>query len=163
MAAPASVGAAWVFLMSDEYKYSRASGAVLVTVHPKLRQLFQAVLPYYDHTLLRGVRLVKQQQEYVRQGLSKTMDSRHLPGGGIDPKLPEFPELSYAIDVAPFIGGKVSYEHRHVAHFAGYVLATSNSLNIQIRWGGDWNSDKDQTDSTFWDGVHFELKRGVHQ
>ena len=30
-------------------------------------------------------------------------------------------------------------------------------MNIKLRWGGDWNDNKDFSDQTFDDLVHFEL------
>ena len=42
-------------------------------------------------------------------------------------------------------------------HFAGWVLATASRLSIPIRWGGDWDGDRDFMDQTFDDLVHFEL------
>lgn len=154
--------------MSAAYKYGRHSRAVLATLHPKLRELVQAVLEYRDHKLLRGVRDVAEQAGYVEAGLSQTMDSRHLPGGGYrDPSdvlkaEAEFPDLAYAVDMTVFHHGKVSYVKREVAYFMGYVQAKADELGIEIRWGGDWDSDVDQDEHAFWDGVHVELKRGVY-
>lgn len=142
---------------SRKHKYGRHSRSVLMTLHPTLRTLTHAVLEYRNHKLLRGVRDVDEQRGYVEAGLSKTMDSRHLPGGGLEPTAPEYPELSYAVDLAPFHHGNVSYEKREVAYFMGYVQAKADDLGITIRWGGDWDSDVDQAEHTFWDGVHIEL------
>jgi len=150
--------------VSAQYKYGRQSKSVLITLHPKLREVTQSALLLWDHSLLRGVRDVEQQKIYVHQGLSQTMDSRHLPGGGYQPDFPpEFTELSYAVDMAPFIGGKVSYDKRHVAFFAGCVLTIARDMNVDLRWGGDWDGDGNQVEHSFWDGVHFELKRGIYQ
>lgn len=148
--------------MGLPYKYGRGSKLVFRTLHPALQQILLEVLKYYDHSLLRGIRDVEQQREYVRQGLSKTMDSRHLPGGGYQPNDPDYPDRSYAVDVAPFINGKVSYNHKEVAHFMGYVQRVADEMGIAIRWGGDWDKDRNQREHTFWDGVHIELQRSVY-
>jgi peptidoglycan L-alanyl-D-glutamate endopeptidase CwlK len=42
-------------------------------------------------------------------------------------------------------------------YFAGYVMAVAKSLNIKLRWGGDWNSDTEIKDNSFNDLPHFEL------
>ena len=42
--------------------------------------------------------------------------------------------------------------------FGFYVLATGRSMGINIRWGGDWNSDFRINDQTFDDLCHFELR-----
>ena len=149
--------------MSPPNLYGRLSRAVLVTLHPLLRELCVRALIENDHSLLRGVRTVDDQAAFVHQGLSKIMDSRHLAGGGLSSHEPDYPELSYAVDMAPYIGGRVSYEARHVAYFAGCVMTLAAEMGIDLRWGGDWDSDGNQIEHAFWDGVHFELRRGIYQ
>ena len=43
-------------------------------------------------------------------------------------------------------------------YFAGFVLGTAKQLNLDIRYGGDWDSDNDLKDNNFDDLVHFEIK-----
>ncbi len=40
---------------------------------------------------------------------------------------------------------------------AGFVQAVATDLNIQIRWGGDWNKDGDIMDQNFDDLAHWEV------
>jgi len=66
-----------------------------------------------------------------------------------------------AVDVA-FFPIKWGAVERH-KHFGFYVLGVAEALLQQgvishrVRWGGDWDGDKDTTDQRFNDLVHFEL------
>jgi len=63
-----------------------------------------------------------------------------------------------AVDVAPYIKGKgIVWDKEQGYHFAGFVLGIASILNIKIRCGADWDSDKDIHDQTFDDLCHFEL------
>ena len=42
-------------------------------------------------------------------------------------------------------------------YFSGIVKAIAVSMNIEIRWGGDWDNDNDFNDQTFDDLCHYEL------
>lgn len=144
------------------FKYSRTSLSKLRTCHPELQKLFTKVLQRFDHTVLRGVRSVSEQADYKQMGWSKTMNSRHLPGGGSTKEngvwVPLNPHgFSFAVDVAPY---PIDYnDTNRLYYFAGFVHATAVDLGISIRWGGDWDRDLDFDDQTFFDLVHFELTR----
>jgi len=143
-------------------RYGQHSLTVRSTLHPELVWLFDAALAGFDHTLLRGRRTHDDQAEYVAMGWSQTMQSRHLPGGSSH-KLygtsPEYPLLSYAVDAAPWFPGKgVSYSKDDLIHFAGFVEGVASQLGIGIISGNDWDGDRDMTDQTFMDRVHFQLE-----
>ena len=40
---------------------------------------------------------------------------------------------------------------------AGVVHVAAKDLGVEIRWGGDWDSDFDMTDQQFNDLAHYEL------
>ena len=40
---------------------------------------------------------------------------------------------------------------------AAIVKYEAKKLNVNVRWGGDWDGDGDYTDQTFDDLVHFEF------
>ena len=42
--------------------------------------------------------------------------------------------------------------------FAGYVKGIASQMGIELRWGGDWDSDNQLHDQTFMDLPHFELR-----
>ncbi len=111
-----------------------------------LQTLFERVVEKYDCTVLCGHRNEADQNEAYDTGRSKLKfpESKHngLP--------------SRAVDIVPY---PVDWNNRkRFYHFAGYVQAIADELCIGIRWGGDWDRDKDFDDQTFNDLPHFELK-----
>lgn len=66
-----------------------------------------------------------------------------------------------AVDVAPYpLDWK---NNKRMYWFAGYVLGIAQKLkdegkmSYSVRFGGDWDSDKDIDEEKFQDLVHFEL------
>ena len=154
--------------------YSASSRKVLDTLHPDLKLVLEHVLRKHDHKLLEGRRSRATQANYVKLGVSKTMNSKHVP----PPDLSEEDQkvwLSLAVDVTPYPvpedWGKLSDilncdpEARDRAWkarvqfytFARSMLDTAEELGIGLRWGGDWDMDGDFLDQDFDDLVHFEL------
>ena len=104
-----------------------------------------AVIRTYDCTIICGYRSEEEQNEAFRTGHSKLRfpESKH----NLSP--------SAAVDVAPH---PIDWNDRdRFHHFAGFVQATAEALGYRLRWGGDWDSDRDMKDNTFDDLVHFEL------
>jgi len=128
-------------------KFSTSSGDKLSTCHVDLQTLANAVVLGYDCTVVCGTRTQAEQEEAYSSGKSKVKypSSKHN----------SFPSM--AIDLAPCINGRVSWNKGQCYHFAGYVQRTAEDLGIDIRWGGDWDSDRNVNDQTFNDLVHFEL------
>ncbi len=135
-------------------KFSRRSKERLNTCHPDLVRLFTEVVKHYDCTILEGKRTKERQAELVRQGMSKTMNSKHIN----EP-------FSLAVDVVPY---PIEWNRRgqqRMRHFAGFVFGVASQLGIsdRLRWGGDWDGDvwtrKDGlVDQSFMDLPHYELK-----
>lgn len=126
-------------------KFSASSSARLSECDPRLQTVFNKVLESYDCTIVVGYRGEKEQNDAFEHGLSKLRfpDSKHN-------KSP-----SLAVDAAPF---PVKWDHKNsFYHFAGYVLGVAEGLGIKLRWGGDWDGDRDLADQSFYDLVHFEL------
>lgn len=132
-------------------KFSDASQAKLNTCHPELVRLFNEVVKNYDCVVICGVRSDYDQKKAFAEGKSKldgvTKKSMHQTDR-------EHP-YSRAIDIAPF---PLDWnDTKRFYYFAGFVKATALALKINIRWGGDWDSDNDFKDNTFNDLPHFEL------
>jgi peptidoglycan L-alanyl-D-glutamate endopeptidase CwlK len=134
--------------------YSKKSEFELNTCHPKLQQVFRAVLEDgLDHSVSDGHREKEEQDEAVRTGHSTTPFplSKHnkLPSLAVDamPYPVEWAALERGDDLAVI----------KVGFFAGYVLGKAKSLGIKLRWGGDWDMDQDLRDQKFNDWPHFEL------
>lgn len=129
-------------------RFSINSNTKLDTCHPLLQELFREVVKEDDCTVVYGFRGRKEQNLCFKEKTSKKQwpDSKH----NIMP--------SQAVDVAPHIAGKGIIEDRgQCAFFAARVKAKAVEMGIQVRWGGDWDSDGDLTDQTFNDLWHWEL------
>ena len=125
--------------------FSVNSSARLNTCHIDLQRLFNRVVRDFDCTILEGHRGEIDQNEYVRAGKSK------LPY----PHSKHNFEPSFAVDVAPY---PIDWsDHERFYFFAGFVKGIAASMNISIRWGGDWDSDTQVKDQTFMDLQHFEI------
>ena len=134
------------------YSYGSRSNDVLSTLHPKLQLVFNTVILYYDCSLLEGHRDKQKQELYFDEGLT----TLHWP----DSKHNQHPSL--AVDAVPYPlpdnwGKDDKREWAKFYHFAGFVLGVGASLNIPLRWGGDWDGDKNFSDQNFHDLPHFEL------
>lgn len=128
-------------------QFGSHSRAQLATAHTELQRLFNEVIKHWDCKITEGKRSEEQQRYYVATGASKTLKSKHVYPVG---------EPSLAVDVAAW---PINYEdYKRQLAFSGFVLGVAAMLGINVRWGGDWNSNHDLADQTFNDLVHFELR-----
>lgn len=116
-----------------------------------LQVLFFEVVKTFDCRVLEGYRNQEDQERAYEAGNTQL----HYPFGKHN-KQP-----SMAVDVAPHpLDWK---DTRKFFLFAGYVLGVADQLKSQgkmthsIRYGGDWDGDKDLNDQSLNDLVHFEL------
>lgn len=140
-------------------KFSKKSQALLDQVHPDLQLVLTCAIKYIDFTVLDStIRTKEQQAQYVKEGKSKTMDSKHLKK-----YLPEYEkEYSLAVDIAPY---PINWDDREsFCLMAGYILGIAKVLKSEgmihsdIVWGGDWNQNSRTKDEKFSDCPHFEIK-----
>lgn len=118
----------------------------LATADSRLQQVFNKVIEYWDCQVLEGKRSEAQQIINVANKTSKTLDSKHVYPLG---------EPSRAVDVAPY---PVKWNDRERFYaFAGFVIGVAWTMGIKLRWGGDWDSDREFHDQSFYDLPHFEL------
>ena len=111
----------------------------LQDVHPDLVRVVKraAVTSDLDFTVLEGRRSLERQKTLVKNGASQTLNSRHLTG--------------HAVDLAPMLGGTVSWDWPLYHRLAKIVKAAAAAEGVPVTWGGDWR--------TFKDGPHWELPR----
>ena len=127
-------------------KFGKKSQERLDTCHSDLIRLFTLVVRYFDCTILEGHRGKEKQNRYYKEGKSKIQwpDGKHN----------NYP--SEAVDVAPY---PIDWEDRDRFHyFGGFVMGLAKSMDISLRWGGDWDMDTQVKDNKFDDLPHFELK-----
>jgi len=133
-------------------RFSQNSQDRLDTCHTDLIVLFEEVVKDFDCSVICGYRTEQEQMSAYIEGNTQTRwpDSRHNVGP------------SMAVDVAPY---PIDWNDRErFTLFAGFVLGLASALKAQgrifhsVRWGGDWNGNRQVSDNKFDDLVHFELR-----
>lgn len=132
-------------------KFSQESFTKLSGCHIDLQVIFFEVIKTFDCVIVEGHRGEAEQHTAFESGQSKIdwPDGKHNG------------QPSMAVDVYPY--PVVLENKKRFYWFAGYVLGTAQQLKNagkithSLRYGGDWDSDKDIDDQTFNDLVHFEL------
>lgn len=113
----------------ENFKFGAASEKELVGVDPALVRVTRRalVLSKQDFTVNDGIRTVEEQKRYVAQGVSKTMDSKHLRGK--------------AVDLVPFIDGKLRWWWPQIYHIAAAMHTAAKELGVSgIYWGAVWDT-----------------------
>ena len=90
----------------------------------------------FPFNVSEGLRSVEQQREYVRQGKSRTMNSKHLTGK--------------AVDLYPLTMNRKQVDWSRFEELADLMFQVASDQDTEIVWGGHWK--------TFVDKCHFELK-----
>ncbi len=128
------------------FRYSESSQRKIVTCAVDLHHLFYAVLKHFDHTIVWGHRSKEQQNTLYDGGFSKLRF----------PMSEHNAWPSRAVDAVPYPGGYSNPQE--MRYFAGFVMGMAASMDIRLRWGGDWDMDTDLDDQKFNDLGHFELR-----
>lgn len=147
----------------SNFKFGEKSLNELKGVHSELVAIVNRALELtvQDFVVHDGLRTLEEQKKLVASGASQTMDSRHLTGN--------------AVDLVPYINGKLRWEWEPIYKIADAVRIAANELGIPLRWGGAWDiSFTESSDSpedlvsdyvmrrkkagkrVFIDGPHFE-------
>jgi peptidoglycan L-alanyl-D-glutamate endopeptidase CwlK len=139
------------------FNFSEQSEERLKNLVPDMVRVVRRALSFgvMDFTVLETLRDEDRQKMLVAAGDSETENSRHLPNAD---------GLAEAVDLLPYPytlnGIDVWKDKQRFCVMAGLVYAAAAIENVPIRWGGDWDSDGNNADSTFNDLPHFELRRG---
>ena len=149
------------------YVLGKHSKAELVQVHPDLVAVVKLAIvkTSQDFTVHDGVRTEKEQRIYYETNVSQIMDSMHLP---------QQDDLGHAVDLVPYINGKLRWELGPCYVIAKAVREAAWDLSVALRWGGSWDALDDarepglmveeyiakrrrQGRRVFVDAVHYEL------
>jgi len=127
-------------------------------VHPDLARVVKraAAMSDLDFTVLEGLRTEARQRQLMQQGATKTLNSRHLTG--------------HAVDLAPMLDGKVSWDWPLYHRLADIMRSASAHEKVPVRWGGTWKLlsaiqgpiTAKNLSRSFPDGPHFELPRATY-
>ena len=127
-------------------KFGRRSRERLKGVDSRLVNILNELVKIMDVTIIEGLRTKERQEELVAQGKSQTKFSKHIEGR--------------AVDLAPY---PVDWEDRERFHYmGGMVRGIGKQMGVNVRWGGDRDSDGEIKDNKFDDLVHVEI-RGTTQ
>jgi peptidoglycan L-alanyl-D-glutamate endopeptidase CwlK len=151
-------------------RLSRRSRDELKGVHPDLVGVVEESilrLPQgYDFGVHDGIRTLAEQREYLRRGVSRTMNSKHLP---------QADGYGHAVDLVPYIMGRFRWEWEPIYVIAEVVRDVAKRRGVRIRWGGFWDELTATTEppellvkqyvakrrkegkKAFIDGPHYEL------
>ena len=110
--------------------------------------------------LVQGARTIEQQRAYFAAGKSKVNPdayalpsalyaaAKHVTGPGMP--------LSRAVDIIIDLP-KLGYDVKHLSYVAGVVLTCARMRGISVRWGANFDKDKELFEQSFVDAPHFEL------
>lgn len=156
------------------YALGAKSKAMLIGVHPELVKVVNLAIRItkQDFAVHDGLRTIAEQREYVRRGVSKTMDSKHMK---------QADGFGHAVDLVPFVNGQLRWEWKPIYNIAAAVREAAGDLGVKLTWGGVWDRPFDALQplpdyleqavnayvsrrrkagkSAFIDGPHFELVR----
>ena len=123
-------------------RFGRRSKERLKGVDARLVNVANELIKLMDVTVIEGLRSQERQNELVAQGKSKTKFGKHVAGK--------------ALDLAPY---PIDWDDRERFHYmGGLIRGIGHSLGVDVRWGGDWDSDGEIADNNFDDLVHVEIK-----
>lgn len=123
--------------------FGKTSKARLATVDPALQNIMNqaiaeyAAFPDYDFGIAQGIRTLEQQRQYIKDGKSKTRNSRHLHG--------------YAVDIFRWDKRKkkAMWGVDEIRPIAKVIREIADANGTPLVWGGDWPHFKD--------APHFQL------
>ena len=125
--------------------FGKKSKENLSTCHSDLQKVFYEVVKTFDCSVLEGHRDERRQNKLFEEGKTKVKY----------PKGRHNSSPSRAVDVTPY---PVDWDDRErQTLFAGFVIGIARSMDIRLRWGGDWYQDFQVSDNRFDDFPHFEL------
>ena len=124
------------------YKFGRRSRERLKGVDVRLVNVLNELIKMMDVTIIEGLRSAERQEELLAKGATKVKYSKHMEGKAVD--LPPYP---------------IDWEYRDGFYYmGGMIRGIAKQMGVNIRFGGDWDSDGDTKDNNFDDLVHIEIK-----
>lgn len=127
----------------------------LHTCHADLQKVAKRAIGYgaLDFSVIEGHRSIERQRRLFAEGKTKIDGITKLGKHNQSPSL--------AMDLLPYPaevnGVNVWQDRQRFCVLAGLIHAAAAEEGVKIRWGGDWDGDGNNADSTFHDLPHFEL------
>ena len=158
-----------MFHRPGPFHFGHSSSLQLETLHPDLRRVLERAVEIFDFTITEGRRSIDTQIGYLRRGVTRTIDSRHIPRDDDGHYTPD--GLAEAADLTPYQPGinpwpqrgdppeVVRKKARRFYFLQGVLWAVAAELGVDVRLGVDWDTDLDFFDQSFDDLGHIELRR----
>lgn len=126
----------------NDFEFGTQSNARLATLNPRLASVVRRALEIsrVDFSVVETLRTEQQQRANIKNGVSWTMESKHLPNED---------GLSDAADLYPWVARRSSHEWTHYQLLARAMFQAAMELGVQIRWGGFWTNGR--TDMPHWE------------
>lgn len=142
------------------FKFSNNSASKLKECDEKLQKVFNKVIEItpVDFGISTGYRSSEEQARLFAKGRT-TSGSKVTNIDGVNNKSKHNYKPSRAVDIYAFINGSASWDKDHLIFLGGLVMGVAASMNINLRWGGNWN----ESDGTIIQGQnlvdlpHFEI------
>ncbi len=129
------------------YKFGKRSREILKGVDHRIIMILDELIKIMDVTIIEGLRSAKRQEQLLKKGATKVKYSKHMEGK--------------AVDLAPYdptVKGKIDWNDRDTFYYmGGMIRGIAKQLEINVRYGGDWDGDGNTKNNSFDDLVHFEL------
>lgn len=123
-------------------KFGKRSKERLKGIDARLVSVLNELVKIMDVTIIEGLRSEQRQEKLLKEGSTKTKFSKHITGK--------------AVDLAPY---PIDWKDRDRFHYmGGMIRGIAKQLNVNVRWGGDWDSDGETKDNSFDDLVHVEIR-----
>lgn len=147
-------------------KFGPTSLANLENIDEVLYGTANLVIKVWDSTAIDGIRTATEQAKNVAKGVSKTMDSKHLPRE--DGKSDALDIMPYPLNWNAVQRGYDAVKRLPIQDamavleayaFAGFFDGVAwGKYGINLRSGYDWNTNRQFEDQTFLDLPHHELR-----
>lgn len=123
------------------YSFGVESKVNLMGVHPDLVKVSQRAIEIseQDFSVHDGLRTLVEQTKLFERGATKTLESKHLL---------QSDGYGHAVDLVPFINGKMRWEWRPIYFIAEAVHQACSELGVNLIWGGVWDREFRQLGST---------------
>lgn len=107
-----------------QFRFGQISEHSLRGIHPDLVLIVRRALTLstVDFRVIEGVRTSERQRQLVRNGSSKTLNSRHLTG--------------HAVDLAPMVNNQIPWEDWSAFHLVAKAMKqAAKEMELPLQWG----------------------------
>lgn len=126
------------------YKLGTASNNRLLTCTFDLQRVVQRAIEIsdVDFSVVEGVRTEEQQRQNIENGVSWTMDSKHLPDAN---------GKARAVDIYPWVNGQTNHDPEFYKRIARAMFMAASREGVEVWWGGFWRGGEPFKDAPHWE------------